>query len=40
VDRQPVRKFRKRFINSLMDTHPSTADRIRRLEELEREING
>lgn len=36
----PFGKFRKRFINSLMDTHPSTADRIRRLEELEREING
>ena len=36
----PFGKFRKRFIKSLMDTHPSTADRIRRLEELEREING
>lgn len=36
----PFGKFRKKFINSLMDTNPSTADRIRRLEELEREIDG
>ncbi len=36
----PFGKFRKRFLNGLMDTHPSTEDRVRRLRDLDREING
>ncbi len=36
----PFGKFRKRFLNSLMDTHPSTEDRIKRLRELDKKING
>lgn len=36
----PFGKFRKRMLNSLMDTHPSTESRIARLRELDREING
>lgn len=36
----PFGKFKKRFLTGLMDTHPSTEDRVRRLEALDREING
>lgn len=36
----PFGQFRKMFLTGLMDTRPSTADRVRRLEALDREING
>lgn len=36
----PCGRFRGRFLDGLMDTHPSTKERVRRLEALDEEING
>ena len=36
----PCGRFRGRFLDGLMDTHPSTEERVRRLEALDAEING
>lgn len=36
----PFGRFRGRFMNRLLDTHPSTQDRVRRLLALDAELNG
>lgn len=36
----PCGRFRGRFLDGLMDTHPSTEERVRRLEVLDAEMRG